>query len=196
MKIRSIIIIIWFIGLSSTTSAQEYPIDKKAVIISGSGSLLSQGGDLYEGFEKGRATIINVSPTINYFILKHLFIGAGFDFYQESQRNINNNLFGIGPQIGYAFGGPDGRVFPYIDMGFRYYSSKQYYGGIVSDLKRSGSDAVFGFGVIVPVKTHIGILFEGGYHIIRLKNKVYDIGNSGNTLSIGLGISGLLFTPE
>jgi hypothetical protein len=193
MKIKSIFFIICFIWLSSIVSAQEYAIDRKAMIISGSGSLMSQGGDLYEGFEGVRATIISFSPNVNYFIFKHFFIGGGVDFYGESQGDIKNNLIGIGPQIGYAFGGSNGKVFPYINLGLHYYRTKQYNDGIVGDLKRSGTNTVIGFGVIVPIKTHIGLLLEGGYHMIRLKNKDYNSGNSGNMLSIGVGIAGLFF---
>ncbi len=193
MKPKSILLIICSIGLSSILSAQEYAIDKKAMIISGSGSILSQGGDLYETPQNEKVTIISLSPTINYFVFKNLFVGCGIEFYTESQGKDNSNSIGIGPQIGYAFGGPQSKVIPYIDLGIRYYKTKQYYGSLIGDFKMSGSDVLFGFGVIVPVNTYIGLILEGGYQLIRLKNKEYDIGNSGNTLSIGVGIVGLLF---
>lgn len=195
MKFKIILCIICFSGLSFTVSAQQYAIDKKATIISGSGSFMSQGGDLFEDTDGNNATTITFSPNINHFITKNFFIGGGIEFSTESQGDYKSDGIGIGPQIGYVFGGPQSKALPYLDLGIRYYKMNVDY-GFADDYQISGSDISLGFGVIVPIKAHIGLIFEGGYHMLDLKDKDSDDTLSGNILSIGVGIAGLLFQNE
>ena len=192
MKIKIILFVICFSGLSSTVSAQQYAIDKKATIISGSGSFMSQGGDLFEDIDGNKATTFTFTPNINHFITKNFFIGGSLEFSTKSQGDYNSNGIGIGPQIGYAFGGPQSKAFPYLDLGIRYYLMNTDYGS-GDDILFSGSDISLGFGVIVPIKAHIGLIFEGGYRMMDLKDKDSNDSYSGNIFSIGVGIAGLLF---
>ena len=192
MKIRIILFVLCFSGLSFTVSAQEYAIDKYATIISGSGSFMSKGGVLFEDIDGNNSTNFTFAPNINHFITKNFFIGGGFEFSTESQGDYKAYGKGIGPQIGYAFGGPESTVFPYLDLGIRYYILN-YDNGPGDYLRVSGSDISLGFGVIIPVKAHIGLIFEGGYHMLDLSDKENNDSYSGNIFSVGVGISGLLF---
>jgi hypothetical protein len=192
MKIRNFLFIICFSGLSFSLSAQQYANDKKATIISGQGSFMSQGGDIFEDFEGNKATTFTFNPNINHFITKGFFIGGGLEFSIESQGDYKANAIGLGPQIGYAFGGPQSKAIPYLDLGIRYYTMHLDFGG-GDDYQFSGTDINLGFGVIVPIKEHIGLIFEGGYQILDLKNKDSDENYSGDIFSIGIGIAGLLF---
>ena len=194
MKTRLTLFIICFSGLSYIVSAQQYANDKKATIISGTGSFMSQGGDLFEDYDGNKATTITFTPNINHFITKSLFIGGGIELSTDSQGDYKSNAIGIGPQIGYVFGGPQSKALPYLDVGIRYYNSKTKFDyGSAGEFQTSGSDIFFGFGVIVPVKAHVGLVFEGGYHMLKLKSKDTDDTYSGNILSISVGIAGLLF---
>lgn len=195
MKIKFILIAICLSGLSSTVIAQKYAIDKKATIITGSGIFTSQGGDLFEDNDGNKATTFTFTPNINHFITKNFFIGGSLEFSTESQGDYNSNGIGFGPQIGYAFGGPQSKVFPYLDLGVRYYKMNTDYGS-GNYYQFSGSDISLGFGLIVPVKAHIGLIFEGGYHMLDLKDKDSNESYSGNIFSIGVGIAGLLFENE
>ena len=167
-------------------------LDKKATIISGSASFTSQGGDIFEDANGKKATTFNFNPSINHFITKNFFIGGSLEFSTESQGDYKSNGVGVGPQIGYAFGGPQNTAFPYLDLGFRYYSMSADFGS-GNDMQFGGSDIALGFGVIVPIKSHIGLIFEGGYHMLSLKDKDTSDSYSGNIFSIGVGIAGLLF---
>lgn len=192
MKVKSMFLLICFIAISSLLSAQQYAVDKKATIIAGSGIFMRQGGDLFEDSNGESATTVTFTPSINHFITKNLFIGGGMEFSKESQGDYNANSIGIGPQIGYAFGNSNSTVFPYLDLGIRYYSMTADY-GYGDDYQFSGSDISLGFGLIIPLKTHLGLIFEGGYHMMDLKNKDLDDTASGNVFSIGIGIAGLLY---
>jgi hypothetical protein len=191
MKTRIILFITLLSWLSSIATAQQYAVDKKATIISGSASFMRQGGDLYE-VDGNNATTFTFAPNINHFITKNIFIGGSFELTTESQGDYKSNGIGIGPQIGLALGGAQSKVFPYFDLGIRYYRMKSDYSSDF-DIQFSGSDISLGFGLIVPVKAHIGLIFEGGYHMQDLKAKDYDESYSGNIFSIGIGIAGLIF---
>ena len=192
MKNKIILFIICFSILSTAVLAQQYAVDKKATIISGTGSFMSQGGDLFEDIDGNKATTFTFTPNLNHFITKNFFIAGSFEFSSESQGDYSSNGIGIGPQIGYAFGGPQSQVFPYLDLGIGVYKMIVDYGPS-DDFQFSGSDIFFGGGIIVPIKAHIGLVFEAGYHMLDLKDK--DTGDSyaGNIFSIGVGISMLIF---
>jgi len=50
---------------------------------------------------------------------------------------------------------------------------------------------VLNLGIIIPLKNHIGLTIEGGYHFIELEKSGDKI--SGNILMFGVGISGLFY---
>lgn len=195
MKTKFLFYIMFFVVVSSTLTAQQSATDRKATIISGSVSFSNQIGDLFS--ESKNLIRVSFAPNVNRFVLKNLFIGGGLEFLYNQQYNFNSNAIAIGPQIGYTFGNSNGPVLPYVDLGIRYYNMKQVYfsSGVY---KLSGSQIEFGFGAIVPLKTHIGLIFQGGYQIVELKRKEFDYNTSGRffsgrIFSIGIGIAGLIF---
>jgi len=192
MKNTSIKFIICLCVLSSTISAQEFAIDKKAIIISGSGGYMSQGGDLFEDTDGNKATTVSLKPTVDYFITRKFFIGGGLDFSISSQGDYNSNGIGIGPELGFAFGGPQSKAYPFVQIGILYYKMNADYGS-GDDSQFSGSNIFLGCGAIFPVKEHIGVIFSGGYQLLDLKDKEYDKSYSGNIFTVGIGITGLLF---
>jgi hypothetical protein len=192
MKSIKILIIICLSILSSTISAQQYAIDKKATIILGSGSLMSQGGDLFEDIDGNKATTFTLTPSINHFITKNIYISGNLEFTTESQGDYGYNGIGIGPGIGYAVGGPQSQVFPYLELGTLFYKMNLDY-GTGDDSQYSGSDIYLGFGAIIPIKEHIGLIFGSAYHIMDLKDKDYNDNYSGNIFTIAVGIAGLIF---
>jgi hypothetical protein len=190
MKIKHLFFISFFLGLSSFVLGQEYAIDKGATFIAGMGSFISQGGDLFEDSDNKRINLITFSPSVNHFIAKNLFIGGGFEFSKQVQGNSAINALGIGPNFGYAIGNSNSTVFPYLDAGLRYYRKSM---GKINPAIVSGTDIFLGFGVLIPIKTHIGLAVEGTYHMMNLKVKESGSSSSGNIISIGIGIVGLLF---
>jgi len=153
---------------------------------------MSQKGDLFEDMDGNSATTITFTPSINHFITKNFFIGVGFEFKSEAQGTDESNAIGLGPQLGIVLGGPQSKAFPYIDFGIRYYKLNFDY-GFTGVYQSSGSNISFGFGLIVPIKSHIGLIFEGGYHKLKIKDYDSDDSSSGKIMSIGVGIAGLLF---
>jgi len=192
MKINQLLLVTYCLGIYSIINGQEYALDKGATFISGIGSFTSSGGDLFEDGDNNKLIMLSLSPSFNHFITNNFFIGGGFELSNQKQGDFSTNSIGIGPQIGYAVGNSSSTVFPYFSAGLRYYTITADYGSL-GDTNVSGTDIILGFGVLVPIRTHLGLAIEGGYHILDLKEKDSDSSASGNILSIGIGIAGLLF---
>jgi hypothetical protein len=192
MKLKRLLVIICFFGITSFTFCQEFVVDKGAILLAGMGSFSSQGGELFEDLDNNRLITVNLTPALSYFITKGFFVGGSLEFANQSQGDISINGIGIGPHVGYAFGNSVSTVFPYFDVGLRYYSMSIDYDS-TGDSNASGTDIFFGFGMIVPIKNHIGLSFEGGYHMIDLKDRDTDTSSAGNIFAIAVGVVGLIF---
>jgi len=195
MKIKRWLFITCLIGQCFIVSAQQYATDKKATIISGMASFMSSGGDIFEDFDGNKTTTINLTPVISHFITKNFYVGGGIEIAAQAQGNSSYNAIGIGPHLGYMFGGPQSTALPFLDLGIDYYKMNMDYGA-GEDSVFSGSNIALGLGVIIPVKTHVGLVFEGGYNMMDLKDRDTNDTMSGNIFSIGIGIVGLLFQSE
>ncbi|TKG95212.1 porin family protein [Puteibacter caeruleilacunae] len=191
MKLKSLAIICVLLLGAGNLFAQEYAVDKGAYLISGTVSFSNMNGELFEDYNGDGVTAFQLAPKVNYFVAKNFFVGGGLDWSHQKQGDVKTNNIGFGPQFGYAFGDENSTAYPYLDAGLRYYGVKVDSGS--SDSKASGTEIFFGAGIVVPVRSHIGITFEAGYHIMNLEDKDSDVSASGNIFGIGIGISGLLF---
>lgn len=191
MKTRLSFLILLLIVVNTYSFAQEYAVDKGATWLSGTVSFSSSGGELFEDYDGNNSSVFNLAPSINYFVGKNFFMGGGLDFSLEKQGDYQSNSIGVGPQIGYAFGNQDSRAYPYLDLGLRYYGMSVDYGS--GNSEGTGTDIFFGAGINVPLRPHLGLTFEAGYHMLNIKEKEYDDTYSGNIFAIGIGIVGLLF---
>jgi len=192
MNLKHFFLIICCFGLTELLFCQEYAVDKGASFVGGNVSFTSQGGDLFADEENNRATTFTMTPSINHFILKNFCIGGGIALSSQTQGRARINSVGVGPQIGYVFGKPSSTAFPYFDAGVRYYSMTSDNVSYI-DSNVNGTDIFFGFGVLVPLKSHVGMAFEGEYHRMDLKGQNTGPSTSGDIFSIGIGIVGLLY---
>lgn len=166
MKLKSLFFAFVFLISTSNLFAQEFAVDKGATFISGVASFTSQGGELFEDYDGNNASTFNLSPNVNFFVAKNFFIGGGLEFAHEKQGDYTSNNIGLGPQIGYAFGNENSTAFPYFDVGLRYYGMSVDYGS--GNSEGSGTDIFLGAGIVIPVKSHLGITFEAGYHMMDI----------------------------
>ncbi len=185
---KIIILLVLMFSSLSIASSQDSAIDKGAIIISGLGSFSTRGGDLFEDDEGYRLTTYMLMPNINYFIASNLFIGGGVALTRQKQGHDSQQTFGIGPTIGYAMGLAKSKNYPYLAAGIRYYSL-----GFVTGESLSGTDIVIGAGLIATVTENLGIIVEAGYHIMNLKYENSIKSESGNIISVGIGVAGLIF---
>jgi hypothetical protein len=194
MKILNLLFVLCFTGLSAMLYGQDYAVDKKATLLSLTGSYINSGGSLFEDSYHNKSTTISFSPSVSHFVSKNFFIGGGFATSVQSQGSSTAKSFAIGPVLGYAFGTSASTAFPYFDLGLRYYNLTTDNGYNSNNYDAAGREAFMDFGVIFPIKSHIGLTFEGGYHSLKLKMKDYTkASKSGSIFSLSMGFVGLLF---
>lgn len=191
---KKLLLIVAFLGFSSTLFSQEYAIDKGASFLSGSG-----GFSITKYTNSSSSNIIqfSLSASDNYFIAKGLFIGAVSGFGFSSQKDVSHSYsINLGPQIGYAIGNIDSEVFPYVSAGFRYGGSIHYQEIIYSGSNEWVSSYTYtaGIGAIIPVKQHIGLIVRCTYTYSTSKNDYVntDVGN----FVIGFGMTGLFYKSK
>ena len=189
---KAILAILCVIWLVVGASAQDFAVDKKACIFDGSISFSSSGGDLYEDADGNTQTDFSEAGTFNYFVAKNIFVGAGLGIQSFGWGDYSSSAVVIGPQVGYAFGKKESKVFPYGAVGFRYLSSSADDG--VNKLTITGTDISLEVGVIIPVKEHIGVTPLLSYHAQSEKSDAPAAESiSGSIIMFGVGISGLLY---
>jgi hypothetical protein len=187
MKLKQILLSCCIIGIPVIANGQGFAIGKGASMITGLASFSSRGSATVNSSSES-VTTITFSPSMDYFLFNHFFVGGGLSYSSQTQNGSNIAGMAIGPEIGYAFGKQDSKVFPYLNAGWNYLSSKidePYY----SSSNLSGSDLSFGFGFIIPVKSHFGLVLQGKYDTINYSGSSQSV----NVISLNFGVVGLLF---
>jgi hypothetical protein len=182
---KKTLIAIFCLTFFTFSFSQEFAVDKGGVIIAGTASFASEGGDLFE-IDGDRQTTFSIAPSFIYFLVPNIGLGGSVAYTSTSVGDNSYHTLGIGPSLGYFIGNAGSTSFPYLAAGFQYYTA-----GNGSSI--SGTDIVLGGGIIVPVKEHIGITIDVGYHMMSLKPEGADESTSGNIIAVGIGITGLLF---
>lgn len=200
MKKRIAFTIILLFVASSTVLAQSYAIDKGSFQIAGMIGYQSMGGDLYEDADENRSTTINVSPGIRYFVAPKIAIGGDILYERTSQGDYSNTTLGIGPVVIIAFGDSKTKTYPYIGGGFLFASNTDkdvdvdWWTGEEEEVehKTTGSDIMFGGGIIHMVSKNLGIMAELSYHIQSMKPEEGE-SHSGNVIWFRSGLTGFIF---
>ncbi len=185
MKPMSIVFVLFLSCFGTLVTAQDYAVDTRAVLVSGTGSFCSQGGDLYEA-DGDRLHTVSVTSSINYFLAPHIFAGGTLGFTHMSLGEDDYHTINLGPTLGYALGDAQSSMFPFFAAGVNYTS-------MGDEDTISGTDIRLGGGLILAPKTHLGVIIEIGYHILTLTHDDWDESRSGNTIMVGVGLAGLLY---
>jgi len=183
MKLKKVVLICSIIALHVVANGQGLAIGKGASMITGLASFTSTGS----GSGSVRTNVLTISPSMDYFILNHFFVGGGFSYSNQSMISSTITQLGIGPEIGYAFGNQDSKAFPYINAGWNYISTNFNPSNGASSA--NGSGVSVGLGMIIPIKSHIGFVVEGKYNTFSFS----EFNESENIISLNIGIVGLLF---
>ena len=159
----------------------EFATDKGSMMIGGSASFQSSGGDV-RGDD--RLSVITLDTKIMHFIAQNLGIGGSVQFINQSQGDESLTYIMIGPTVAYYFGAADKKILPFVRGTFLY--------GNLSD-EYSETIIKFGAGFTYMISTAIGLTSEAYY---QLENYSPDGGGdsvSGNTFGIELGISAFIY---
>ncbi len=115
---KCLVLAFMMVGLLSSEvfSQPQFAVDKGSFGIAGTASFNSQGEGALGG---NRATTINISPSLIYFLVPGLGVGGSFD-YSRTSGDLGFDSFGIGPTAAYYFGGKEARTFPVVRFKYLY----------------------------------------------------------------------------
>lgn len=169
-------------------SSDSYQASRRgSVLIGGSVSFLSQGGDFYEIFDNDRLNTILVQPTILYFIIPNLSLGASIGYRLQAQGDFDLETFSLGPRIGYFIGTNSG-LLPFFIGGVNYNSYSYDVGFTASE---DGFGFILGTGFLF-CKGHLGIGIE--FAFVHERYSTDQLGTfTGNSILISLGLAGFLY---
>ena len=176
---KKIQVLVFCIVLTNIATAQEVT-DKGIIWIGGNASFASVSST------GATASSITLSPTLNYFIAKSIFIGGAVNWSRVSENGNGGSSFGVGPHLGLAFGTEASSSIPYVAAGLKYLSNRTDQSGLPV-LNRSGSDFFVAGGFNMIVRESLGIIIEASYHIKSFKG-----GASFNSFVLGIGVTGIL----
>jgi hypothetical protein len=183
---------ILLIALTGVVSAQT---GAGAMWIGGTAGFSSSGGDLYG--PNDRVTEISLDPVIDYFAAPNLFIGPALSYAHRGVGDYSANDFGIGAEVGYTFAAKGAGMIPFLKAGFAFLSTKSKQAGMDSDdtveSKSTGTTIVLGGGLVFQAAKHAGITVDVGYHMDSMKADGASKSLSGNVISVGVGVIGLIF---
>lgn len=157
---------------------------KGSVLISGTASFASQGGELYE-FNAERFYRLSLSPSLLYFVMPGFGVGLDFNFSRLGRAGESLVSTGIGPQAGLFFE-INGGVIPFIGGGVSHLS-------VGSDDERDwGVGFNLGVGAFIR-KGHLAAGIEVNYVFERFKPEGFAGAITGNTILVGIGLAGFLY---
>jgi hypothetical protein len=167
--------------------AQTYAIDRGSIVLDGTVSYTSQGGDLYESADGDRLNTALLNPSVMYFISPGLAIGGDLYVERISVSDASLTTLGIGPAISYYFGEPESTVYPFV-------SANVVYANLSSDFgDASGFGVAFGGGAAFMLSRAVGLVAEAEYMLESLEIDGVGESTDGNTFRLGLGIAAFLF---
>ena len=186
-----------FIG-ATAAQAGEIPTDKGSVLVGGTISFESSGGDLYDTNEVGRSTAFEISPSAGYFIAPHILVGGTLSFTGNGQGDISTSGWGIGPKVQYYFGetAPDaqGKIFPFVGAGYQYNSASSDDGiEETEEISATTSEIQFGGGIAWMATSSVAFTAEIRYDIDSFNSGIEDVeAVSGNQIKLLFGLGGFI----
>jgi hypothetical protein len=183
---RSLVIISILLMSSFHALPQEFAIDKGGTIISGTGSFTSSGGDLYE-WDGDRITTIMLTPAVDHFFAPNIALGCRVNYTGQSLGDYSYHAIGIGPSLSYFIGDSGSKSYSFFACGIQYYNAGD------DDSSILGTEIFISGGILAPIRDHVGIVIEAGYHMMNLKSDDWDESESGNEIMLGIGVAGLLY---
>lgn len=187
VDMKKILVIIFFILGSGFTFSQNFATDNGAMILGGTAWFTSTG---YEGADS-RTTGFSINPVLDYFIMPNVFIGGTVGLYLSSSSASDYSRFGIGPEIGYAFGEPKSYMFPFVKAGFEYWSSTSKFTNSSISQSSNGTTITLGGGLVFEIVKHFGIVGTLTYNIMN--DKYGSNTEKSNSIDLSFGIYGLIY---
>jgi outer membrane protein W len=185
MKKKLIVLLILVLIIPVRSVAQSFAVDKGSLLIDGSITFSSAGGDLNE--ENGKKlTSMTFNPTLGYFFIPNLGTALEGLYASESQGDSKTTVIGIGPKVAYYFGNAESKQFPFIGVGILYVKSNNH-------IKQSQVNINLAVGTTMMVAKNVGITGKIFYTRENYKPEDADESIKGYTIGLGVGVSTFIF---
>ncbi len=189
MKTHKLLAGIFLALLAHDLDAQQYASGKGATILSGMISFQSNGGDLYGS---DRINFLQITPSFSSMVANNFALGGSLEFAGQWEGGASITSVAIGPHLGWIGGTEASTSFPYFIVGFRYISQSVDFGSpLFGSSTASGTNISVNGGTIVALRKHLGLNIGIRFDLVTLSQNSQS--ESGNIISIGAGLSGLLF---
>ncbi|MBI5267362.1 MAG: hypothetical protein HY851_09040 [candidate division Zixibacteria bacterium] len=187
MKRFLILTTVILLVLAATGTAANSPIDKGSVILGGSVSFSSMGGDLYK-VGNSSTTLVQLTPSIGYFVSPGLELGAEIAYTSISVGGVSASSFTFGPEVGYYFKSGartevKGSIYPYLKGFMLFYSSEG------DKMTTFGGKGGMNFMLSNAVALDAGVKFQSDSY----KPDGATTSTSGTILWVGAGITAFIF---
>ncbi len=175
-----------FLGANKSQSqTTNSSLEKGTMLINGTISFTSQGGDLYVGSGNDRLNTLNITPSIIYFISPNIGIGGDLSLLRRSLGDYSSTIWTFGPRAG-LFIETGSSTIPFLSIGVNLLS--------IGDEEESntGSRIKFGGGLLFH-QDHLAVTVEADLLVDRIKFEGSSESTSGNIFLISVGFGWLRF---
>jgi hypothetical protein len=184
MKLSQLFLICGIVFIQFGAFGQEYSFGKGTSMISGMGNFSCLKANSDSKF----VTEITLTPSYNYFLFRNFFVGAGMSYKYQNLNDPTTGSIVLGPHIGYTFGNEYSSAIPYLNLGLSY-QLNSYDFESSWDVAFQGRCISYALGVIIPIKSHLGVAIEGKYNAINFKAVNLKAGE----VSLNFGLVGMIF---
>lgn len=188
---KKLTIIALFLILPAFLFAQEYAVDKGSMLVGGSAGFMSLSGDLYEDADEEGSTQFWVSPSVLYFIMPGLGVGADLNFSKYSQGDYSETEMGIGPTVAYFIGDANSSMYPFVSATYLFGTETDKYDS--QEMKHTETSIMFRGGVMFMVAKTTGIGIAGFYDMDSRKHEDADEATKGNAFGVSVHIASFIF---
>jgi hypothetical protein len=161
---------------------QSYAIDQGSIILGGTASFQSLGGEDLRGDD--RTSLFTLTPQFFYFVVPNFSVGAILNYQSISRGDFSDSAIGIGPTVVYFFGDESSNMYPFLGASYIYTSDEDSY--TKNDFRLMGGSAFM-------IAKNVSITGDVFYLIESYKSDNADDSVSGNTFGVELGVTVFIF---
>ena len=160
----------------------NYPIDEGSIILGGTISFQSLGGEDLRGDD--RISIFSINPQFFYFLAPNISIGGIINYQSVSRGDYSDSVIGIGPTIAYFIGDENNKTYPFMGISYIYTSDEDSF--TKNDVRLMG-------GFAQMIAKNVAINGDVFYLIESQIPEDDDDSASGNTFGVEFGVTVFIF---
>ena len=175
--------------VSISARAQTHAVDQGSLLIDGNVSLTSTGSN----DDGDRVTNIMLSPSVQYFVVPGLAVGASFSLERQASDGFSRTTYGVGPSVSYYFGASvEKAIYPFVAVGVNYFGSRFDFDGDTDTETLSAYGVGASGGVLVMLSGSVGVTGRLFYEVQDYSDD-FDEDLRTNAFGFAFGIAAFVF---